>query len=415
MTSERDPWADLADSLGATPGAEPQPPRAAEPPRPRPTQQPARPHSRPTPAGDWDALASDLGIEGGHAAANEPPRSTREPAPPRRPAEDRKAHESRSDQRHDETPSLSGWADEVAEPAERKDRTSGDRDESGGGERRGRRRRGRRGGRGRRDGVRPAADREGLGIPPDQATDDFPRPQVPERTDGVDDHRDEATTDAAASTGGEGDGDKSGRRRRRGRRGGRRRGRSTRERLADERMAAEQPESEQRLDDLEDEPLPTGYGAAPRSVAASRTEPERSSGGKDGERRGRRRRRRGSGSSSESSSTGSRRDSGRESGRRRGNDSPRSSSRSDRSRRRDDFAPVAGRFDEDDEGLEFLGVEEAGRAAQAARDRRPSSVDESIAESGLDTVREVPSWVEAIGIVIASNLDARNKSTGGRK
>jgi len=73
---------------------------------------------------------------------------------------------------------------------------------------------------------------------------------------------------------------------------------------------------------------------------------------------------------------------------------------------------VAGRFDEDDEGLEFLGVEEAGRAP---RDRRPTSEDDSIAESGLDTVREVPSWVEAIGIVIASNLDARNKSAGGRK
>lgn len=76
---------------------------------------------------------------------------------------------------------------------------------------------------------------------------------------------------------------------------------------------------------------------------------------------------------------------------------------------------MAGRFDEDDEGLEFLGVEEAGRAASGPRDRRPASEDEAIAESGLDTVREVPSWVEAIGIVIAANLDARNKSSGGRK
>jgi hypothetical protein len=179
-------------------------------------------------------------------------------------------------------------------------------------------------------------------------------------------------------------------------------------------MAAEKPESEQRLDDLADEPLATGYGVAPRPAASSRTEPERPSGSSEGERRGRRRRRRGSGSG-ETSSTGSRREPGRESGRRRGSDSSRSSSRPDRGRRRDDFTPVAGRFDEDDEGLEFLGVEEAGRSAQGSRDRRPSSADESIAESGLDTVREVPSWVEAIGIVIASNLDARNKSTGGRK
>lgn len=65
--------------------------------------------------------------------------------------------------------------------------------------------------------------------------------------------------------------------------------------------------------------------------------------------------------------------------------------------------------------MEFLGVEEAGRTSAGSRDRRPASDDDSIAESGLDTVREVPSWVEAIGIVIASNLDARNKSTGGRK
>ncbi|MFM8634774.1 MAG: hypothetical protein ACKOEX_08195, partial [Planctomycetia bacterium] len=87
---------------------------------------------------------------------------------------------------------------------------------------------------------------------------------------------------------------------------------------------------------------------------------------------------------------------------------------SSRSRRRDDFAPVAGRFDEDDEGLEFLGVEEAGRAAAPGRERRPPQDDDVLAESGLETVREVPSWVEAIGIVNAANLDARSRS-GQRK
>ena len=83
--------------------------------------------------------------------------------------------------------------------------------------------------------------------------------------------------------------------------------------------------------------------------------------------------------------------------------------------RRADFAPVAGGYDEDDEGLEFLGIEEAGRES-ARRESRPED-DEILAESGLDSVRDVPSWVEAIGIVIAGNLDARSKprSEGGRR
>ena len=34
-------------------------------------------------------------------------------------------------------------------------------------------------------------------------------------------------------------------------------------------------------------------------------------------------------------------------------------------------------------------------------------------ESGLSTVLDVPSWVEAIGIVIAGNLAARTKSGRG--
>jgi hypothetical protein len=72
---------------------------------------------------------------------------------------------------------------------------------------------------------------------------------------------------------------------------------------------------------------------------------------------------------------------------------------------------VAGNYDEDDEGLEFLGVEEAGREAPR-REPHPED-DEILAESGLNTVRDVPSWVEAIGIVIAGNLDARSRRGGG--
>jgi hypothetical protein len=72
---------------------------------------------------------------------------------------------------------------------------------------------------------------------------------------------------------------------------------------------------------------------------------------------------------------------------------------------------VSSGYDEDDEGLEFLGVEEAGREAPR-REPRPEDA-EILEESGLNTVRDVPSWVEAIGIVIAGNLDARSRRGGG--
>jgi hypothetical protein len=72
---------------------------------------------------------------------------------------------------------------------------------------------------------------------------------------------------------------------------------------------------------------------------------------------------------------------------------------------------VSGRYDEDDEGLEFLGVEDAAREPDA----RPRSAagDDVLAESGLSGVLDVPSWVEAIGIVIAGNLSARSRSGRG--
>jgi hypothetical protein len=72
---------------------------------------------------------------------------------------------------------------------------------------------------------------------------------------------------------------------------------------------------------------------------------------------------------------------------------------------------VSSGYDEDDEGLEFLGVEEAGH--DTGRRARAPEDDEILAESGLSTVLDVPSWVEAIGIVIAGNLDARSKSGRG--
>ena len=72
---------------------------------------------------------------------------------------------------------------------------------------------------------------------------------------------------------------------------------------------------------------------------------------------------------------------------------------------------TTGRYDEDDEGLEFLGVEEA--ASESEGRVRRGDEDDVLEESGLSTVLDVPSWVEAIGIVIAGNLAARTKSGRG--
>ncbi len=82
-----------------------------------------------------------------------------------------------------------------------------------------------------------------------------------------------------------------------------------------------------------------------------------------------------------------------------------------RGRGRPAFRPVSSSFSQDDEGLEFLGLDDGDDGDHSTPPRRASAeTDEAVAESGLDAVREVPSWVEAIGIVIASNLDARSKS-----
>ena len=72
---------------------------------------------------------------------------------------------------------------------------------------------------------------------------------------------------------------------------------------------------------------------------------------------------------------------------------------------------MAGGREEDDEGLEFLGIEEAHDHDRS--DRHPVEEDESIIESGLNEVLDVPSWVEAIGIVIAGNLAGRSRSGRG--
>ena len=228
------------------------------------------------------------------------------------------------------------------------------------------------------------------------------------------------------------------RRRRRGRRGGRRRsGREgTGEKIAPADQAPDDAAPLSRSDTTaaEEEPLPSGYGRAP---VPPRPAPNGAR-GSEGETRGRRRRgqveRKSStprtGRSATSSTTGSStgvtgaegvgeaKTRGRSSRRgttgrsRRPEPELRSTSRLSRGRR-DDFTPVAGGYDEDDEGLDFLGIEEAGREPAPRTEARHSDDDEILAESGLASVTDVPSWVEAIGIVIAGNLDARNRSPRG--
>jgi ribonuclease E len=421
MSADKDPWADLAESLGAASGQEPTRPQqpAPTPPRqpPRATTKPARP--APAGGGDWGSLAADLGLE---AAQESPARSEARPArtvpsPAVEPAASRDRDESVAGERAEHPVRHDG--------AERGPRGGRDEDDAGG-EGRGRRRRGRRGGRGR--GRRDDDRSEARDRPPQRestpAADAWERSaSAPRADDDRPSFADEiVTTDAggARDRGGSAgpesrDDEDRPRRRRRGRRGGRRRGRGDRERTTDERAASAESAQPRGDGDIDDEPLPTGYGVAARQQPTARGDESRPAESETGERRGRRRRRRGgerrtSEGGREAAGSGPR-ESSRQS-RRRGEGS-RSASRPARSRR-DDFAPVAGRFEEDDEGLEFLGVEEAIRAEASTRERRPHVEDEVLAESGLDTVREVPSWVEAIGIVIASNLDARGKS-GQRK
>ena len=531
---KNDPWADLAESLGAKPVAKPADEPASRPAASTPST-PARPPQKPrevkpasAPRSDWGDLASSLGLEPSkeppatpppsrpQPIAAQAPRASVEPPPrrgdrdqdefsfgSRRPAAEpspRQDRESARTQRHDANEPLVPSRSEATAPSrpvgERADAESRDRSDSGAPSRgardddqadgRGRRRRGRRGGRGRgrrdenRD--RPVPGR----LDDEQASDRWPAEAADH--DGFDEPRDvrpegagnRAGLPAAGGVSGDaigdddggprsepaGDGDRDAdgaprRRRRRGRRGGRRRGRGDREgdvaaRPQADRDGGEQPrdaiaESSRFADhdadhDADDEPLPAGYGMRPAvrpatdggRSDASRREGGESSGtaraddresGDAGGRRRRRRRRGGEGRGREGRGTAvpaegstSRRSS--EGGGRRGRRDRRSTSEESRSAstfdrgRRDEFAPVAGGRDEDDEGLEFLGVEDASQDGHGRGDRHPADDDDSIVESGLNEVLDVPSWVEAIGIVIAGNLDARSRSPrtgdGGR-
>lgn len=369
----------------------------------------------------------------------------------RRPAEGRRDEEPRRTEPRrdrDDEPSAFGSLPR-SESEERRSDGEGEGEDRP----RGRRRRGRRGGRGRGgrdrrvDGREPGREgsrdggREGLASADREPLDRGPRDErdaFRDRDNGFDNAGDELiaeptrpaeTSDREPMR----DRDEEGRprRRRRGRRGGRRRGSregqpsdavdssaAPADRLADSRDELRRSADAENGDD---EPLPAGYGVRP---AASRPAEPRSGQGQGSESRGRRRRGRRSGSGSgEGSREGSRPatgESGGESSRRRSRRGQRRRSGDERSSsslsrgRRDDFVPVSRGYDEDDEGLEFLGVEEASREAGPRREPRRSDEDDVIAESGLSSVLDVPSWVEAIGIVIASNLDARSRPKSDR-
>jgi hypothetical protein len=162
-------------------------------------------------------------------------------------------------------------------------------------------------------------------------------------------------------------------RRRRGRRGGRRRSKIRGENGSTDVSTGEGEGG--------DEPTPTGYvgASAPRPQEGRR---KRDGGERSTDDRSRRRGRGGRGSEERSGSRG-------------------------RSRT---FQPVSSSFSQDDEGLEYLGLDESDQHDASPEPRRSQGEDDAVAESGLDAVRDVPSWVEAIGIVIAGNLDARSKS-----
>jgi hypothetical protein len=168
------------------------------------------------------------------------------------------------------------------------------------------------------------------------------------------------------------------------------------------------PESAGRSDDRVE-----GRAGEGRANESSRSS-EGSRSGEGDEPRRRRRRRRSSREGSASTRGEGKSERRESSSRSRSGDRRRrsSESRSGRERApRADFSPVAGRYDEDDEGLEFLGVEDAVRDGES----RPRPEDDDVLEeSGLGSVLDVPSWVEAIGIVIAGNLAGRSKGRGGR-
>ena len=476
MTENNDPWANLADSLGAAPGGEPsQKPqsRPIKPAKPAEAEKPVNKDSATeAPRTDWGGVADQLGIEGSKPAPSKPTTNSEsqkaEPTPrvsdaesqprddgfgagllddgassPRRSSRPRSQNGERRKSAPRPRRSEDDSVQEAPRQRERSQERSQDRDHERGenatdesGEPR-RRRRGRRGGRGRGrrtdqrsqeegrvearvedsedlpgygrnlDGERherqgsPSSESASEGQPQTSQDGDFGQvlnadTESNERepnADGRDDRREASDDDRPP-------------RRRRRRRG---RGRRTRD-------GVESEHDESRTQQDEHGEASSESRDISRDDEGTHTQRDtRRSEDSDGEPRRRRRRRRTSDDdsqeprgedrparrSSRSEGTSSQRQSTRGGGRRReesrGGDSE--------SRRRETFSRVGSQREDDEEGLEFLGTEDD----MAPVDRRDATDEDVLSESGLDSVRDVPSWVEAIGIVIASNMDSRKQ------
>lgn len=476
MTENNDPWANLADSLGAAPGGEPvqkTQQRAVKPSKPVETKK----TGNETPAAkksetDWGGLANQLGLESSAPVLPKPEKRVeqkdgRRAAPPPQadmPAvhdgfgagllddgdsmpqpSSRPPRRSNDKPRQSSRPPRSNNDVEQETPAQADGRPeSGDQTTDESGEPR-RRRRGRRGGRGR--GRRN--DRSGQNATRPQGeghTDD--NEELPgygrnlggernERHDSASEtpqaHRSQASEqedvfghglDVSAEqrnsengTGPRSDssqdddqeqsraGDRPPRRRRR-----RRRGRRTRdgEVVGNDGQRSGEEESE------ESDAVKVNHQAAEKPFTEQDSGENENSDGEPRRRRRRRRRRRTADEQSQETigedrldqrsgagDAGGQRRPDRSGGRgreaRRGGDGE--------GRRRGTFSRVGSRREDDEEGLEFLGTE----GELAPSDQRDNGDEDLLSDSGLDGVRDVPSWVEAIGIVIASNMDSRKQ------
>ena len=485
MTENNDPWANLADSLGAAPGGEPsQKPqsRPAKPSRPAEAEKPV--HETPaaeTSQTDWGGVADQLGIQSSAPAspkptqertpreaepAPQPPQAEHPPVndgfgagllddggaapqrssrPPRR-SNDRPRRPSRPTRSDDDerqtTPSRNDRSQESSDQT--RDQANGqtrdhDRDQATdeSGEPR-RRRRGRRGGRGRgrrndrstQEEVR-AEDNEELpgygrnldgerterqGSAAENSSDG--RPQTP-REDGfghrVNTDSEERTleSDGAPRSDSSRDDDQEGSRtddrpprRRRRRRG---RGRRTRD---GETIENEGQRSHEESGENSNE-VQGGHQTGEKPFTEREPRGNEDSDGEPRRRRRRRRRRTSDEEPQETSGEGRparRPASGSSSGQRRparsgGRRGEAGRGGEGEGRRRETFSRVGSRREDDEEGLEYLGTEDE----MAPSDHRDNGDEDVLAESGLDGVRDVPSWVEAIGIVIASNMDSRKQ------
>ena len=480
MTENNDPWANLADTLGAAPGGEPpqQPQRRpAKPSKPAEAEKPVNE----TPAAetsqtDWGGVADQLGIQSSAPAspkpskerapreadrAPQPPQAERLPVddgfgagllddggvaaprssrPPRR-TNDRRRRSSRparsDDDERQATPSRNDLSQESSDQTRDQVRDQArDQATDESGEPR-RRRRGRRGGRGRGrrndrstqeearaddnevlpgygrnlDGER--TERQGSAA---EASSNV-LPQSP-REDGfgqrvnTDSEERTAESDAGLRSGSSRDEDQEEARtdnrpprRRRRRRG---RGRRTRdgETSGNEGQRSHEKSGEESNEVQGDQQ--TGEKPFTERELRGNEESDR-----EPRRRRRRRRRTSDEESQETSGEGRparRPASDNSSGQRRPARSGGRRGESGRGgggegRRRETFSRVGSRREDDEEGLEFLGTEDD----MAPSDHRDNGNEDVLSESGLDGVRDVPSWVEAIGIVIASNMDSRKQ------